>query len=321
MESALYPEIEPYRSDVLTVGSEHRLWFEECGTAEGLPAVFLHGGPGSACQPGHRRLFDPGRYRAILYDQRGAGRSRPRGETRDNTSSELVADLERLREALQVDQWVVCGGSWGAALALLYAQHHPDRVVALVLRGVFLARPKDLEWFVGPNGVARLFPEAYGRFREAVDPGGDIVAAYQRALQGTDQGRAVAAARAWSAWESAVLSPAAADPPASQSQAAAGPAAAVVQRARIAAHYAANSFFLGGSGVLRSPERLRGLPGLIVHGRLDLLTPAENAVTLTKAWPEAELRLIPAGGHTLGDEAIATGVRQALDEVTERFGA
>jgi len=316
MGMVLYPEIEPHRRGMLPVGHGHELRFEECGTAEGLPAVFLHGGPGSGCQPGHRRVFDPARYRAILYDQRGAGGSTPAGETRHNTPDDLVADLERLRQTLGIDRWVLCGGSWGAALALLYAQHHPERTAALVLRSVFLTRPKDLAWFVGAEGAARLFPEAHHRFLAVAGDLTNPVAGFQAALGGPDPDRALAAARGWSDWESAILSPTL--PPAESG----GPEpAALIQRVRVAVHYAANGFFLGRCGVLTNPERLSGIPGIVLQGRLDLLTPVENALTLHAAWPAADLRILENCGHTLAEPDMAQAVRVALDETGDRMAS
>jgi proline iminopeptidase len=316
MEARLYPEIEADNGDMLPVGNGHRLWFETSGTPDGLPAVFLHGGPGSGCQPGHRRVFDPTRYRTVLYDQRGAGRSLPSGATGQNNPDELVADLERLRQALGVEQWVLCGGSWGVALALLYAQRHPARVAAMVLRGVFLSRPQDLEWFVGEDGAARIFPEAYRRFVAASGEPTNPVRGYRRALDDAGPEQALTAARAWSAWESAILAPTL---PASEPDQVKPDPAATIARVRIAVHYAAHGFFLGQRGVLVDPTQLAGIPGIIIHGRLDLLTPAENALALQAVWPRAQLRILAHCGHTLAEPDMATAVREAMDQTADRI--
>ena len=316
MEARLYPEVEADHSDMLPVGNGHRLWFETSGNPDGVPAVFLHGGPGSGCQTGHRRVFDPDRYRTVLYDQRVAGRSLPSGSTEHNNPDELVADLEQLRQSLGIEQWVLCGGSWGVALALLYAQRHPARVAAMVLRGVFLSRPQDLDWFVGEDGAARMFPEAYGRFADASGEPTNPVSGYQRALNDTGPEQALTAARAWSEWESAILAP---TMPISEPDGIEPDPAATVARVRIGVHYAAHGFFLDQRGVLVDPARLAGIPGIIIHGRLDLLTPAENALTLHAAWPQAELRMLANCGHTLAEPDMATAVREAMDQTADRI--
>ncbi len=314
MEARLYPEIDADNSGLLSVGNGHQLWFETSGNPDGLPAVFLHGGPGSGCQAGHRRVFDPARYRTVLYDQRGAGRSLPSGATAQNNPDELVADLEHLRESLGIEQWVLCGGSWGVALALLYAQRHPAQVAAMVLRGIFLSRPQDLEWFVGGQGAARMFPEAYGRFVQASGEPNNPLTGYHRALNGAGPERALTAARAWSAWESAILAPTL---PASEPGGIEPDPAATVARVRIAVHYAAHGFFLDQRGVMVDPARLAGIPGIIIHGRLDLLTPAENALALHSVWPQAELRILADCGHTLAEPGMATAVREAMDQTAD----
>ncbi len=316
MQARLYPEIEADHSDMLPVGNGHRLWFETSGNPDGVPAVFLHGGPGSGCQAGHRRVFDPDRYRTVLYDQRGAGRSLPSGGTGHNNPDELVADLEQLRQSLGIEQWVLCGGSWGVALALFYAQHHPARVAAMVLRGVFLSRPQDLAWFVGEDGAARMFPEAYGRFVQASGEPKNPVCGYHRTLNEGGPEQALTAARAWSAWESAILAP---TMPIPEPGGIEPDPAVTVARVRIAVHYAAHGFFLDHRGVLVDPVQLAGITGIIIHGRLDLLTPAENALALHSVWPRAELRILADCGHTLAEPGMATAVREAMDQTADRI--
>jgi len=307
--SFVYPHIEPYRTARLEVSDGHTLYFEECGRPDGLPAVFIHGGPGSGCNAFQRRLFDPGRYRAVFYDQRGCGRSSPPGCCDHNTTSHLVEDLERLRSRLGIDRWIVCGGSWGTTLALLYAQQCPDATLALALRAVFLARPRDLSWFLNESGAARLAPDAYHAFRAAVGDEHPVCTSYWKALNGDDPSLAERAARAWSDWEHAVVSPTL--PPSKSSS----PGSGTIAKARIAVHYAMHEFFLSEDGAIPSPERLATIPGTIVHGTLDLLTPMENASSLARAWPSSELRTVPGAGHTLGEPAIAAATRKSLDDL------
>ncbi len=307
--SHLYPDIESYRSDQLDVGQGHLVYFEECGSPDGLPAVFVHGGPGAGCNPFHRRLFDPARFRAVLFDQRGSGRSTPLGCCHHNATSDLVGDLERLREHLGIDRWVVCGGSWGSTLAILYAQQYPEATLALALRAIFLARPRNLSWFLSESGAARMAPVGYRAFRTVLDDPRPVCDAYWEALNGTDSSLANRAARAWAEWEHTVVSPTL--PPSASSP----PSKVSVAKARIALHYAINNFFLDEKGALHSPQHLASIPGIIVHGALDLLTPMENAWTLARAWPRAELRAIPGAGHTLGEAAIAGAVRKSLDDI------
>lgn len=309
-EGAVYPPTEPRVQSMLEVGQGHRLYFEECGRADGLPAVYLHGGPGSSCGPLHRRFFDPQRFRIVLYDQRGGGRSQPSGELRGNDTDALVEDLERLRTHLGIERWLLCGGSWGATLALLYAQRHPERVLGLVLRGTFLARPRDLDWYFGPGGAARVFPEAYEALWSAFS-GSDLVEALQHQLAGGDPALRRRSALAVSAWESTLVSPtlpagSADKPPDAEEN---------VRRARIMLHYASNRFFLGPEGALQQPQELAGIPGEIIHGRCDMVCPAENAWTLHRAWPKSRLTVLRLSGHVSVEPEIAEALVAALNRL------
>ncbi len=311
----LYPALEPYVHGHLAVGDGHRIYFEDCGRRDGLALVFLHGGPGSGCSPDHRRLFDPNRYRVILFDQRGAGRSLPAGKIEFNTAQHLVHDLERLRNHFGIRRWVVCGGSWGAALALMYAQAHPQRVLALILRGVFLARDRDITWFFGPDGAARLFPEAHARLLAAlpdVEVADTRIAAYRGITSEDPQCRA-SVARAWDDWESALVGLRERSNQ-TRSRASIEP---LEQRVRIAAHYGINGFFCSPRGALARPERLHGLPGIIVHGRCDLVCPVEQAATLHRLWPQSNLEIVEGGGHVLPDPLIRDALIRAQDRIAD----
>ncbi|TVP86030.1 MAG: prolyl aminopeptidase, partial [Thioalkalivibrio sp.] len=311
----LYPPIEPLETGRLDVGDGHRLYWETCGNPDGLPVVFLHGGPGSGCEPWQRRFFDPARYRIVLFDQRGSGRSTPHASLDANTTAHLVADIERLRESLGVQRWVVFGGSWGSTLGLAYAEAHPDRVLGLVLRGIFLCRPRDIRWFY-QSGADRLFPEAWSRFLEPIpaDERDDLVAAYHRRLTAPDPELRERAARAWSVWEgsSSCLRPNPdviahfADP------------SVAVSLARIECHYFRNDSFLEPEQLLRDAGRLAGIPGYIVHGRYDVVCPVEQAVALHRVWPQAELRIVPDAGHSAAEPGITRELVAATDALAGR---
>ncbi|MCB1785502.1 MAG: prolyl aminopeptidase [Gammaproteobacteria bacterium] len=308
----LYPEILPYRAQHLAVDDRHSLYVEEVGHPDGQPALFLHGGPGAGCEPYHRRFFDPQRYRVVLFDQRGAGRSTPHAELRDNTTWDLVADIERIREHLGIDRWLVFGGSWGSTLALAYAQTHPERVSALVLRGIFLCRPHEIAWFY-QQGASRLFPDYWQDYVAPIDIAerGDLLSAYHRLLTGDDELRRLAAAKAWSLWEgrTATLMP--------NDQVAAHfvqPHVAL-SLARIECHYFMHDTFLRPNQLLEDAHRLKGIPGVIVHGRYDAICPLENAWELHRAWAGSELAIIPGAGHS----ATEPGIRSRLVEATDAF--
>ncbi|PWK92312.1 prolyl aminopeptidase [Fulvimonas soli] len=313
----LYPEIEPYRTHRLAVDARHTLYVEECGNPDGLPVVFLHGGPGAGLAPYHRRFFDPARWRVVLFDQRGAGRSTPFAELVDNTTWHLVADIEAIREALGIERWAVFGGSWGSTLALAYAQAHPERVLGLVLRGIFLARPEELRWFNEADGGARhVFPERWARFRDFIPEAerGAMVEAYWQRLTGDDEATRLAAARAWSAYEGGSTSlrhdpdaPGEFDEPHK-----------AVSLAVTEAHYFRQRFFLEPDQLLRGVGRIRRLPATLVHGRYDIICPVKTAWDLANAWPEAELRIVLAG-HSAADPAIVDALVQATDRLADRY--
>jgi len=309
----LYPEIEPYRREHLAIDARHTLYVEECGNPDGLPVVFLHGGPGAGLSPHHRRFFDPARWHAVLFDQRGAGQSTPFASLDANTTPDLIADIERIREHLGIERWLVFGGSWGSTLALAYAEAHPDRVIGLVLRGIFLAREEELRWFNEMDGGARcIFPERWARFRDFIPEAerGNMIEAYWRRLDNSDETVQLAAARAWSAYEGGstmlVHDP---DAPGDFDE----PHKAV-SLARLEAHYFRNGMFLEPGQLLRGIDRIRHIPGVIVHGRYDIICPVKTAFELHQAWPEAEFHIVLAG-HSASDPAIV----DKLVEATDRF--
>ena len=314
----LYPEIEPYRTERLPVGDGHTLYLEECGNADGLPVVFLHGGPGAGLSPYHRRFFDPARWRVVLFDQRGAGKSEPFASLEANTTQDLVADIERIREHLGIQRWLVFGGSWGSTLALAYAEAHPGRVAGLVLRGIFLARDEELRWFNEMDGGARcIFPERWARFRDFIPEAerDDMIEAYWRRLDSADEAVRLAAARAWSAYEGGsttlVHDP---DAPGDFDE----PHKAV-SLARLEAHYFCNGMFLGPGQLLRDIDRIRHIPGVIVHGRYDIICPVKAAFDLHQSWPEVEFHIVLAG-HSASDPTIVDKLVEATGDFADRLG-
>lgn len=307
----LYPPLEPYASEWLAVDG-HEIYLEQSGHPAGIPAVFLHGGPGAGCDPIHRRFFDPARYRIILFDQRGAGRSRPHAELTHNTTWHLVADLELIRQRLGIERWLVFGGSWGSTLALAYAQTHPERVMALVLRGIFLCRPAEIAWFY-QEGASWIFPDFWRDFLAPIPPEerGDLIGAYHRRLTGDNEIARLATAKAWSVWEgrtSTLLTN-----PAVQNHFAGAHFALAL--ARIECHYFVNQSFLAPDQLLRDAHRLHGIPGIIVQGRYDLICPMRSAWELHQAWPDSELVVVPDAGHS----AFEPGITAALVAATDRL--
>ena len=313
MRTDLFPPIDPHRTGTLTRGL-HRIYWEECGTPDGIPVVFLHGGPGAGASPTHRRFFDPAAYRIILFDQRGCGRSRPSAEVRDNSTQELIGDIEALRAELGVDRWLVFGGSWGSTLALAYGQAHPDRCLGFILRGIFLGRQTEIEWFL--TGMRQIFPDAWQDFIAALpaDAQGDLswetlLAAYYRRLTHPDPAVHLPAAHAWSQFETraSTLLPAPALPQ--------EPNAATLAISRLEAHYFVHRIFLEDGQLLAQVGRIRRLPCTIVQGRYDIVCPAVSAYDLKQAWPEADLVMVPDAGHA----ALEPGIRAALVRATERY--
>lgn len=309
----LYPAIAPYRSGQLPVAGGHKLHFEECGSPAGKPVVVLHGGPGGGIAPIMRRFHDPRLYRIVLFDQRGCGRSHPHASIENNTTWDLVADIEALREELGIERWQVFGGSWGSALALAYAQTYPKRVGEMILRGIFLLRQSELDWFY-KDGCSWLFPEAFADFCEAIpkDERGNLIGAYYKRLTSNDPAVRLEAARAWTAWEGRTLSLL---PDIDRERHITADHFALAL-ARIECHYVANrGFFDRDDQLLRDADRLSDIPGIIVHGRYDVVTPIKNAFDLSRVWPLAELRVVPDAGHAMTEP----GITHALVAATRMY--
>lgn len=313
-----FPLITPYRSGFLDTSDGQQIHFEESGNPFGLPVVIVHGGPASSTQPYRRRFFRPTVYRIIGFDQRGAGRSRPNSVLQGNTTAHLLDDMEALRNYLGIEYWVVFGGSWGATLALCYAQRHPDRVRALLVRGTLLGRARDLAWFFGDRGVASIWPEAYQRFLAPLPAAAQErpVSAYVELLTSSAQEVRAAAAAAWAQWEVSVVhwlhrNAESTLEPSPQQAPDAG-------RCAIAAMYAHNGFFLEpGCGALHDTQRLADIPGFIIHGGLDLVCPLENATTLHQAWPKAELQVIDAAGHLDSESPLVAALVAAGEAISQ----
>jgi proline iminopeptidase len=307
----LYPPIEPYQSGRLDVGDGHVLYWERCGTPGTKPVVFLHGGPGAGCSTDHRRQFDPARYDIMLFDQRGCGRSTPHASLEANTTWHLVEDIERLRVLAGVEKWMVYGDSWGSTLALAYAQTHPDRTTELVLRGIFTFRKTELDWLFRQGGASEIFPDKWEEFVTAIPEGerGDFVAAYHRRLTDPDPAVQLPAAKAWSKWEAetVTLLP---NPHVIEQHTSDDFAIAI---ARIENHYMINGGWLDEGQLIANAERLKGIPGVIVQGRYDCCTPPATAWDLHKAWPEAELNIVPDGGHLFNEPGVLDGLIRATD--------
>ena len=308
----LYPAIDPFEQRMIDVGDGHRIYMEQCGNPEGLPVIVLHGGPGGGCSPAMRRYFDPEVYRVILFDQRGCGRSRPHASVTANTTWHLVADIERIRELLRIDRWIVFGGSWGATLSLVYAQTHPERVRALALRGVFLMTQPELDWFYG-GGAGQFWPELWARFEGLVpeDERGDLIAAYHKRLFSGDLMLETRYARAWAAWENALAS--------IDNDGIVGESPAEYARAfaRLENHYFSHGGFLAeDQQILGRLDRISHIPGVIVQGRYDMICPPNAAYKLSRGWPNARLVMVGRAGHALSEPGISAELVRAMD----RFG-
>jgi proline iminopeptidase len=311
----LFPAIQPYRTGTLAVSEVHSIYFEECGNPEGKPVVMVHGGPGGGTNPVMRLYHDPARYRIILFDQRGCGRSTPYASLKDNTTWHLVSDMEALRAHLGIERWQLCGGSWGSTLSLAYTQSHPARVTELILRGIFLLRRAEVEWFY-QDGCSWIFPDAFNDYVALIPPEErcDMIAAYYRRLTEGPVEMQLEAARAWSAWEGTTLS-LMEDPDRVRRFRQDRYALAF---AKIEAHYFFNKGFLTSDDqLLAGAEKIRHIPGVIVHGRYDVVTPARNAWDLKQAWPEADLRIVPDAGHAMTE----AGIVHEIVEAAERFAA
>jgi proline iminopeptidase len=313
---SLFPEIKPYVSHTIDVESPHQLHVEECGNPDGIPVLFVHGGPGAGCEDYHRRFFDPERYRIVLFDQRGCGRSAPHAELVGNTTQALVADMEVIREHLSIDRWLLFGGSWGSTLSLVYAETHPERVLGMVLRGIFLCRRHEIDWFY-QQGTSRLFPDYWQDYLAPIpeDERNDLLQAYYRRLTGENEMERMAAARAWSMWEGRTATM---TPSESVVEHFGNPFTAL-SLARIECHYFVNDSFLKPDQILRDAGRLKGIPGVIVHGRYDVICPVENAWQLHRAWPGSELHIIPNAGHSASEPATINALINATNEFAERL--
>jgi len=307
LRANLYPPIEPHDNGFMNVGDGHRIYWEACGNPLGKPALFLHGGPGGACSANNRRLFDPECYRIILFDQRGCGRSLPHACIAANTTAHLVSDIEALRQALDIDRWLLLGGSWGASLALAYAQAHSQSVSALVLRGVFTARRAELRWLY-LTGASCLYPEAWERFIAPI-PGcerSDLIAAYHRRLACGDTAVEMAAARSWCAWEDAIMTLLPSSPSALDER-------QLLALARIETHYFVNRAFLEEGQLLSNAHRLGDIAGVIVQGRHDAVAPPATAWDLHKAWPQAQFHIVSDAGHASSEPGILRRLIAATD--------
>lgn len=311
----LYPDIEPYARHRLAVDEPHELYLEESGNPDGIPVLVVHGGPGGGCEDYHRRFFDAERFRIILMDQRGAGRSTPLAELEGNSTDTLVQDMETIRQFLGIDRWLLFGGSWGSTLSLVYAEAYPERVLGLVLRGIFLCRPRDIQWFY-QEGASRVFPDYWQDFLAPIpeDERHDMVTAYYRRLTSANELEQIQAAKAWSIWEGrcATLHP---NPKVVEHF---GHPHVAIALARIECHYFMNNAFLEPDQIVRDAGRLADIPGVIVHGRYDMVCPLDNALALHRAWPEAELHIIRDAGHSASGPAIVDALLRGVEEVVAK---
>lgn len=309
----IYPDITPYKTGKLKVSDLHELYFEESGNPKGKPVIFVHGGPGGGTEPKHRRYFDPRKYRIVLFDQRGCGQSTPHASLVDNTTWHLVDDMEKLRKHLNIERWQVFGGSWGSTLALAYAETHPDKVTELVLRGIFLLRKKEIDWFY-QHGASEIFPDAWEPYLNAIPENErhDMVSAYYKRLTSPDKKVQIEAAKAWSVWEGSTskLFP---DPDFISHY---GEDDFAIAFSRVECHYFINKGFMETDGqLLKNVDKIRHIPGVIVQGRYDVVCPMDSAWALHREWPEAELIVVPDAGHS----AFESGISKALVAATDKF--
>lgn len=312
----LYPEVKPYNKLRLKVSELHEIYVEECGNPRGIPVLVVHGGPGAGCDPTMRRFFDTTHYRIILFDQRGSGRSLPHAELDENTTQALIADMEAIRGTLQIERWVLFGGSWGSTLSLAYAQVHTETVLGLILRGIFLCRNQDLQWFY-QDGASHVFPDYWEDYQRLIpeEEQSDYIQAYYKRLVGSDDVLRMAAAKAWSVWEArcATLRPNHdvvehfTDPH------------VALSLARIEAHYFVNNIFLSENQLLQEAEKLATIPGILVHGRYDMVCPLDNAIDLHRAWPESHLEIVRDAGHSALEPGIVDALVRATRNMANRF--
>jgi proline iminopeptidase len=311
MMRAVYPPIGPYKTGLLPVSPIHTIYYEECGNPKGKPAVFLHGGPGAGLSPIYRQFFDPQAYRIILFDQRGAGKSTPHAELKENTTWDLVEDIERLRKHLDIENWLVFGGSWGSTLSLCYAESHPDRANALVVRGIFLCRKQEIDWFI-QTGTRNIFPDMWEELVKPIPPEerNDLVKAFHKRLTDPDESIRLEAAQAWARYEASTIKLIPDRATIDQF----GEPHTALSLARIECHYFMNGcFFETDNQILRDIGKIRHIPGVIVHGRYDVAAAMGAAWDLHRAWPEAELNIVPDAGHSVTEPGIADGLVRATD--------
>ena len=312
----LFPEIKPYATHSLEVDNLHTLYVEECGSKSGIPVLYLHGGPGSGCRSSDRRYFDPEKYRIILFDQRGAGRSSPHAELENNTTQHLLEDIEKIREHLNIEQWMLFGGSWGSTLALLYAQKHPEQVLGMILRGVFLSRASDLHWFY-QSGADKIFPDYWSEFIQPIAESerDNLIQAYYKKLCSTNEIARMHAAKAWALWEGrcATLRPS------SEVVSVFSEPHLAVSLARIEAHFFAHHSFIKENQILQHSDKLKEIPGIIIHGRYDMICPLDNAVSLYNQWPDAELQIIRDAGHSAREPGIVDALVKATNKMAKQL--
>lgn len=312
----LFPELKPYQRHQLPVSDVHELYVDESGNPDGIPVLFVHGGPGSACDASSRRFYDPAVYRIVTFDQRGCGRSTPHCELEDNTSDDLVADIEAIRKFLGVDKWVLFGGSWGSTLSLLYAQAYPDNVAAMILRGIFLCRQCDLDWMYH-DGANRVFPDYFQEFAQTIPEleRDDLLKGYHKRLNGEDELARMSAAKAWCAWEGncSKLRPSA------DSLAKFTKPHNALAMARIETHYFMNKGFIEENQILANMEKIAHIPGRIIHGRYDMVCPLDNALSLSNAWPAAELVIIRDAGHSASEAGTVDALVRATHDIAKQL--
>ncbi len=313
-----YPEIKPYREHRVAVTPPHNLYLEESGNPDGIPVLFLHGGPGAGTEHYHRRFFDPEKYRIILFDQRGCGKSTPHGCLEHNTTQDLIDDIETIRNLLGVESWVLFGGSWGSTLALVYAQAHPQRVRGMILRGIFLCRQKDLDWFYKEGGCSRIFPDYWIDLVKPIRENmrHDLIAAYDKLLSSENELQRMAAAKAWSGWEGRCAT---LRPNTTVLDHFTAPYTAL-SIALIEVHYFKHKAFMEENQILNNMDRIKDIPGIIVHGRYDVICPLDNALDLHHEWLNSELQIIRDAGHSASEPGIVDALVKATNEFAHKFG-
>ena len=313
----LYPAIKPYATHFLKVDAIHELYVEESGSPDGIPVLYIHGGPGAGTTEKSRRFFDPEKYRIVVFDQRGCGHSKPHLELQNNTTQHLLEDIEKIRKHLEIEDWILFGGSWGSTLSLVYAQAHPSRVKGLILRGIFLARQQELDWLYKPDGVARIFPDHWAHFEEIIpeEERSDMLKAYHSRLMGDNELARMNAAKHWSLWEGRISTLR----PNHDLEGEASEPHFAMAIARIEAHYFVNNTFLKSNQIIRNMGLIDQIPGIIIHGRYDMICPLDNAVELASHWTESELQVIRDAGHAATEPSITDALVRASDKMASKF--